>query len=100
MSAADGTAEKAGNADTGLARERTELAWTRTTISFAALGGVILKVAPVVGLVMMALSVVIWELGRRPRSAGTGARPGRLGLITVTITSAALVTLILTLLKW
>lgn len=100
MSATDGTGEKVQNADTGLARERTELAWTRTTVSFAALGGVILKVSPVVGLVIMVLSVVIWELGRRSHSAGTGSRPGRLGLVTATITTTALVTLTLTLLEW
>ena len=32
-----------GLADPGLARARTSLAWTRTALSFAAVGGVVLK---------------------------------------------------------
>ena len=84
----------------GLARERTELAWTRTTISFAAVGGAILKSAPVAGLAVLISSIVIWELGRLPRAAGTGRSEARLRLVTATITTIALAALALTLLRW
>ena len=53
-------------ADPGLARERTELAWTRTAIAFAALGAAILKYRPVAGLPVLVLSAVVWRLGRCP----------------------------------
>lgn len=86
--------------DPGLARERTELAWTRTTISFAALGGAILKSAPVAGFAVLIFSIVIWELGRLPRAAGTGRSEVRPRLITATITTIALTALALTFLSW
>ena len=94
--------------DPGLARERTELAWTRTAISFAALGGTILKVSPVPGVVVLAVSGLVWEIGRVARrsaplaSAPTG--PQRLGqrrmllLITIAITAVSLVALVVALL--
>ena len=61
-----------GPGQPGLARERTSLAWTRTAISFAAVGGVVLKRDVVPGLILLA-----W-----PRRSGrwaawlTAARPG------------------------
>ncbi len=78
--------------DPGLARERTSLAWTRTAISFAALGGAVLKVSVASGLVILAMAAVVWRLGwmRRP-----GAQ--RLGLITVSIVAVALLSLIIAL---
>ena len=83
-------------ADPGLARERTELAWTRTAISFAAVGAAILKSHPVVGLPVLALSAVVWWLGRLPGAAGAGgARDRRLLLITLTITGISVVALVL-----
>jgi hypothetical protein len=48
----------------GLAQERTALAWTRTAISFAAVGGVVLKRDLIPGLILLALSPAIWQLGR------------------------------------
>jgi hypothetical protein len=48
----------------GLARERTALAWTRTAISFAAVGGVVLKREVIPGLILLAVAPAIWQLGR------------------------------------
>jgi len=83
-------------ADPGLARERTELAWTRTAIAFAALGAAILRYRPVVGLVILALSAVVWRLGRPPGPARAGhARDRRPLLITVTTVAVSLAALAL-----
>ena len=78
--------------DPGLARERTTLAWTRTAISFAAVGGVVLKRDVVPGLILLAVSVVIWQIGRL-----TYRSPGRLKLVTATIVAVALVALVVAL---
>lgn len=100
MNPADDIQDDIEDVDPGLARERTELAWTRTTISFAALGGLILKSAPVVGIAVLIFSIAIWEMGRLPRAAGTGRSEARLRLITVSSTAIALTALALTLLRW
>jgi uncharacterized membrane protein YidH (DUF202 family) len=76
------------DADPGLARERTSLAWTRTALSFAAVGGVLLKKDVAAGLTVMATVPVIWELGRLANH-----HPGRLRLVTATIVAVALVAL-------
>jgi uncharacterized membrane protein YidH (DUF202 family) len=83
-------------ADPGLARERTELAWTRTAIGFAGLGAALLKYRPVVGLPVLVLSAVVWRLGRLPGTAGAGdVRDRRLLLITVTTVGVSLAALVL-----
>jgi uncharacterized membrane protein YidH (DUF202 family) len=74
--------------DPGLARERTALAWTRTAISFGALGGVVLKVNVVTGLLILAMAPLIWQLGRISRSNSPGT-----DLPTVGITRIRLITL-------
>ncbi len=61
--------------DPGLARERTSLAWTRTAISFAALGGVVLKANVVTGLIILAIAPVIWRLGHATRGGAERACP-------------------------
>jgi len=76
------------DADPGMARARTSLAWTRTALSFAALGGVVLKRDLVPGLIIMAAAPVVWQLGRLAHHL-----PGRLKLVTVTIVAVALVAL-------
>ena len=72
--------------DPGLARERTSLAWTRTALSFAAVGGVTLEKDVIAGLVIMCLAPAVWQLGRL-----THHLPGSLQLITATIVAVALV---------
>jgi uncharacterized membrane protein YidH (DUF202 family) len=88
-----------------LAPERTSLAWTRTAISFAALGGVVLKENVVTGLIILAIVPVIWQLGRATQggAAEAGGRlPGvpavaatRLFAIAVTTAAVALLCLII-----
>ena len=73
--------------DPGLARARTALAWTRTAISFAAVGGIMLKRDVVAGLVILAVAPVIWRLGRLDHP------PSRLKLVTATIVAVSLVAL-------
>ena len=72
----------------GLARERTSLAWTRTALSYAAVGGVILRKEVIPGLLILCAAPVIWQLGHLTR------RPAnRFKLITATIVAVALVAL-------
>jgi uncharacterized membrane protein YidH (DUF202 family) len=78
-----------GSRDRGLARERTSLSWTRTAISFAAVGGVVLKRAVVPGLILLALAPVIYVLGRLAYT-----RPEKHKLVTATIVVVALVALV------
>jgi len=81
-----------GERDPGLARERTSLAWTRTALSFAAVGGVMLKREVIPGLIILVAALGIWQLGRVPRNL-----PGRLELITAAVVAVALVALVVTL---
>jgi uncharacterized membrane protein YidH (DUF202 family) len=79
------------DADPGLARERTRLAWARTAIAFAALGAAMIRRELVPGLIVLGLTPVVWGIGRfvghgrRP-----GPRPGRLLAVTATITTVAI----------
>jgi uncharacterized membrane protein YidH (DUF202 family) len=73
--------------DPGLARARTSLAWTRTALSFAAVGGVVLRKDVIAGLIIMAAAPVIWRLGRLTY------HPSRLKLVTATIVAVSLVAL-------
>ena len=94
--------------DSGLARERTSLSWTRTAIAFAALGGTVLKVNLATGLIILVIAPVIWQLGRMSRNAIPGidgASPAmtevsatRLFLITVSIVGVALLCLVIAIL--
>jgi uncharacterized membrane protein YidH (DUF202 family) len=92
-------AEDIEDTDPGLARDRTELSWTRTAVSFAALGGAILKSHPYAGIPILALSALIWKLGRLASAPGPGpGRSRRLLLIAVAVTGVSLAALALTLL--
>ena len=81
--------------DPGLARERTELAWTRSSIAFAALGLAIVKFRPAVGIPILTFGVVVWWAGHLPRSGTAGHR---VLLVTVAVVALALAALLLTLL--
>ena len=85
--------------DPGLARERTVLAWTRTAISVAALGGAMLKTDPSAGILVLAMSALVWAISRPLR--GERPAPGngrRLLLVTLTVTLLSCAALALTLL--
>ena len=86
--------------DPGLARERTSLAWTRTAISFAALGGALLKTTPAVGAAVLGMSALVWGLGRMTHRSGRpeAARRLRQLMITVTVTLVSAVALAMVLL--
>ncbi len=45
--------------DPGLARERTQLAWSRTAISFAAVGVAILRTDRATGALVIAMSAAV-----------------------------------------
>jgi uncharacterized membrane protein YidH (DUF202 family) len=91
-------AEEMEDLDPGLARERTELAWRRTAISYAALGAALLKASPPTGVLILVASAVIWGTGRlalAPRRAAgrrwpLEANQRRLLLITVAVTAVSL----------
>ena len=62
----------------GLARERTVLAWSRTGLSFLALGGTLVRVDPLAGLTVLALGGVVWLVGYvHHRSMWTAAGAAR-----------------------
>jgi uncharacterized membrane protein YidH (DUF202 family) len=81
--------------DTGFARERTALAWTRTALSFGALGGVIVKSHAVLGLIVMGCAPVIWQLGRLTMRESPGRTlDRRMRAILVVILAVAVVALV------
>jgi uncharacterized membrane protein YidH (DUF202 family) len=83
----------------GLARERTNLAWTRTAIAFTATGAAILKKNLVAGLVVLGLAAVIWGLRRMlPAPGGDEAAVGRrLLMLTIAVTGVGIVALVVAL---
>jgi uncharacterized membrane protein YidH (DUF202 family) len=74
---------------------RTRLAWTRTAVAFAAIGGAMLKLSPVAGGVVLVLSLPIWAIARRPSRGDLAiASPRGLRLVTITVVVVALAALI------
>jgi uncharacterized membrane protein YidH (DUF202 family) len=70
--------------DPGLARERTRLAWVRTGIAFAAVGAAMIRRQPVAGLIVLAVTPVIWALGR-VASQQIGSKPHARQLLLITV---------------
>ena len=79
--------------DPGLARARTRLAWLRTAIAFAAIGGLILKRDVVAGLAVLVLAGMVWATGRLAGVPGIAARPRRLLLIALAVAAVAVLAL-------
>lgn len=78
-----------------LARERTNMAWTRTAIAFAATGAAILKNHLVAGLIVLGLGVVTWGMRLAfPPTIDDQSRPRRLLLVTITVSAVGVVALI------
>ena len=97
-----GPADDIEDRDPGLARERTDLAWTRTAIAFAALGAAMLRTNAVAGALVMAAGAAVWGLGQlSARDVGPARRRPRLGrrrtvqIITGATTLVSLVALLL-----
>jgi uncharacterized membrane protein YidH (DUF202 family) len=87
------------DADPGLARQRTRMAWTRTTIAFVALGVAVLKTDVAAGIAVLAMTPLVWLTSHLSRHAAPGrARPGHLLVTAVTITAVALGALLFVLL--
>jgi uncharacterized membrane protein YidH (DUF202 family) len=85
--------------DPGLARERTRLAWIRTSISFAAVGAAVLKVNLGAGVTVLAMAPIIWMAGSyasRPARRGE-IRPRLLLVIALAVAAVALVVLVVVL---
>lgn len=84
--------------DPGLARERTRLAWARTAIAFAAVGGAMLKRELVPGAIVLALTPLVWALGSfASRAVRPEQRSGRLLGVTVTVTAVAVLAAVIAL---
>lgn len=72
--------------------DRTQLAWTRTAIAFAAIGAAILKSSPVAGVIVLALAVPIWAA---VRSTDRIPAARRLPLVTVAVLLVAAAALVI-----
>jgi hypothetical protein len=83
--------------DAGLARERTNFAWIRSSIAFLGLGVAILKFRPIAGILILAIAVVLWLLGHAMRGRSRLLASHRALLMTVAITALAFASLVLTL---
>ena len=83
------------DADPGLARERTRLAWARTSIAFAAVGAAMLKREVIPGLIVLSTAPVVWAVGSI--ATRTRPRPRRLLVVTVIVTAIAVLALVVVL---
>ena len=87
------------DADPGLARERTRLAWTRTAIAFGAVGVALLRKEVLPGVIVLATTPLIYAVGQfASRVPGSEPRPRRLLVVTLTVTVVAVLAVIAALL--
>jgi hypothetical protein len=85
--------------DPVMARARTRLAWTRTAISFAAVGAAVLRTSMAAGLTVLLITPLIWQSGRMPGHDALGrVRPRQILLTALAVTAVALVVLAVVLL--
>ena len=83
----------------GTAAERTRLAWERTAITFGAVGLAMLRDEPVAGLIVLAVTPLIWALAHYVSAAAPPqARSRRLLLVAVAVTGVAVVAMVAALL--
>lgn len=79
--------------DPGLSRERTRLAWARTAIALAAVGGAMVRRELAAGVIVLASSPLVWALGRitarQSRPEQPEQRSRRLLLVTAIVTLVA-----------
>ena len=79
----------------GTAAARTRLAWERTAITFGAVGLAMLRDEPVAGLIVLGVTPLIWALAHYvSATAPPQARSRRLLLVTVAVTSVAVVAMV------
>jgi uncharacterized membrane protein YidH (DUF202 family) len=78
----------------GTAAERTRLAWERTAITFGAVGLAMLRGEPAAGLIVLAVTPLIWALGRYVSAVRPQARARRLVLVTVAVTGVAVLAVV------
>lgn len=71
--------------------DRTQLAWNRTAIAFAAIGAAMLKSSPIAGVIVLVLTMPVWAAVRRA-AAISSAR--RLRLVTATVLLVATAALV------
>ena len=80
--------------DPGLARERTRLAWTRTSIAFAAVGAAMLRRELIPGLIVLSTTPLIWAVGHFAGWARPRPRPAQLLMVTAVVTVVAVLAVV------
>jgi len=94
----DDRADDTNDVEPGSAQDRTDLAWTRSSIAFLALGIAILKFRPMVGIPVLAIGLVVWLVGLLPRTGGREPMASRrVLLVTIAVNCLAVVALVITL---
>ena len=73
----------------GTAAERTRLAWARTAIAFGAVGLAMLRGEPIAGLLVLAVTPLIWGLGRYVSARARPEERSRRLVLTVAVTGVA-----------
>ncbi|MDH6133471.1 uncharacterized membrane protein YidH (DUF202 family) [Kitasatospora sp. MAA4] len=66
---------------------RTDLAWQRTCVTFAAVSAGVLKIDPPAGLPLIAVTAAVWAVGTRPAAVRPRRRALRFVAATVLLTA-------------